>query len=152
MILLVDSREQLPFDFGRWEVQVQTEALPCGDYSLPGFQDRAAIERKGLDDLIACLMGDNRDRFEKELNRARRFELFCVVVEASLEDVSRGNYRSQMKPHAALQSVVALYVRYNTPFLFCGSRAGAEYMAYSLLSKYIYEIEKRYKLAQGATA
>jgi len=69
-----------------------------GDYSLPGFEDRAAIERKSLNDLIGCLMGSNRQRFERELARGRHYDLFAVVVEASLADVSQGRYRSDMKP------------------------------------------------------
>ncbi len=150
MILLVDSREQAPFTFERWpDLQIQTAALPAGDYSLPGFEDRAAVERKELNDLVSCFMGDNRTRFEKELARARRYELFTVVIEAGLEDLAKGNYRSNMKPQSALQTVTAFFVRYSIPFLFCGNRRGAEYMTHSLLSKYVYEIEKRYKQAQG---
>lgn len=151
MIIITDTREQLPFTFTKWpDVEIQRAALDAGDYSLAGFEDRAAIERKSLDDLVACLMGDNRDRFERELARARRFELFTVVVEAGLQDVARGYYKSQMKPQAALQSVTALFVRYAVPFMFCGSRDGAEYMTHALLSKYLYEIEKRYKAARRA--
>lgn len=150
MILLVDSREQAPFTFDRWpDLQIQTAALPAGDYSLPGFEDRAAVERKELNDLVSCFMGDNRTRFEKELARARRYELFAVVIEAGLEDLAKANYRSNMKPHAVLQSMTALFVRYGIPFLFCGNRSGAEYMTYSLFSKYLYEIEKRYKQARA---
>lgn len=150
MIILIDTREQLPFTFARWPVEIQAGALPTGDYSLPGFEDRVAVERKGLDDLIACLMGENRTRFEKELARARRYELFAVVVEAGLQDVSQGRYKSRMKPHAALQTVTAFFIRYGAPFMFCGNRAGAEYMTHSLLSKYLYEIRKRCKQAEAA--
>lgn len=151
MIIITDTREQRPFPFTKWpDVQIQRATLDAGDYSLAGFEDRAAVERKSLDDLVACLMGDNRTRFERELARARRYELFVVVVEAGLQDVARGNYKSQMKPQAALQSVTALFVRYGIPFLFCGNRDGAEYMTFSLINKYLYEIEKRYKAAQAA--
>lgn len=151
MIILVDSREQLPFSFSKWpDIQIRVEALPAGDYSLPGFQDRVAVERKELNDLIACLMGDNRARFEKELAKARRYKMFCVVVEAGLQDVAQGRYQSKMNPNAALQLVTALFVRYGVPFMFCGSRAGAEYMTFSLLSKYVYEIQKRFKQVQAA--
>jgi ERCC4-type nuclease len=149
MIIVCDTREQLPFAFDGWEVQVKSAALPAGDYSLVGFEDVVAVERKTLDDLVACFMGKNRDRFKRELSRVRQYELFTVVVEASLQDISRGRYKSQMKPHAALQSLTSFFVRYSVPFMFCGSRDGAEYMTYSLLSKYLYEIEKRFKKAQG---
>lgn len=36
---------------------------------------------------------------------------------------------------------------YALPFLLCGSRAGAEYITHGLLSKYLQEIEERYRQA-----
>jgi DNA excision repair protein ERCC-4 len=68
---LIDSREQAPFTFTGYYVDSETATLPVGDYSLPGFEDRAAIERKSLNDLISCLMSSNRERFEKELAKGR---------------------------------------------------------------------------------
>jgi ERCC4-type nuclease len=121
--------------------------LPCGDYRLPGFEDRAAIERKSLNYLVGCLKVSNRDRFERELVRGGHYELFTVVVEGSLADVSQDRYKSEMKPHSAMQSIIAFQVRYRVPFLWCGSWAGAEYMTYSLPSKYLREIGEQYKLA-----
>jgi DNA excision repair protein ERCC-4 len=150
MKILIDSREQLPFAFAGYEVSPEVAALPVGDYSLPGFTDRAAVERKSIDDLVGCLMGSNRERFERELARGRHYDLFAVVVEASLADVSNGRYRSEMKAKAALQSIIAFQVRYRTPFIWAGNRAGAEYMTYSLLSKYLREIGERFKMATKA--
>jgi ERCC4-type nuclease len=147
MKILIDTREQTPFTFKGYDVAPETATLPVGDYSLPGFTDRVAVERKELNDLISCLMNGNRERFEKELARGRHYELFTVVVEASLLDVSQGRYRSEMKPQAALQSIITFQVRYQTSFVWAGNRAGAEYMTYSLLAKYLREIGERYKLA-----
>ena len=147
MKILIDSREQLPFSFAGYEVSLEVAALPTGDYSLPGFQDRVAVERKAIDDLVGCLMGSNRERFERELARGRHYDLFAVVVEASLADVSQGRYRSEMKAKAALQSIIAFQVRYRAPFIWAGNRTGAEYVTYSLLAKYLREIEERYKEA-----
>ena len=148
MRILTDTREQAPFTFKDYEVEPETATLPVGDYSLPGFTDRVAIERKELNDLISCLMNGNRERFEKELARGRAYDLFCVVVEAPLSDVSQGRYRSEMKPQAALQSIITFQVRYRIPFVWAGSREGAEYMTYSFLAKFLREIGERYKLAE----
>jgi DNA excision repair protein ERCC-4 len=150
MKILVDSREQAPFLFRGYDVTLETAALPVGDYSLPGFTDRVAIERKELNDLISCLLNGNRDRFERELARARHYDLFAVVVEAPLSAVSQGRYRSEMKAHAALQSLLAFQVRYRTPFIWAGNRAGAEYMTYGLLAKYLREMGERFKQATKA--
>ena len=89
MTIIVDTREQAPYGFDKYEVVTEPAALPVGDHSLPGFEDRAAIERKELGDLIGCLMGKGRDRFERELARARHYELFAVVCECSWQDVSQ---------------------------------------------------------------
>jgi DNA excision repair protein ERCC-4 len=145
--ILIDTREQAPYSFVDYEARTEPAALPVGDYSIPGFVDRVAIERKSLGDLMGCLMGGNRDRFERELAKARHYDLFAVVVEASLDDVRRGKYRSEMKPHAAMQSLCAFQVRYRVAFVWAGDRRGAEYVTYSLLAKYLREIEERYKQA-----
>jgi DNA excision repair protein ERCC-4 len=150
MKILIDTREKLPFTFARYEVATDTASLPVGDYSLPGFEDYIAIERKSLDDLISCLMGENRKRFERELQRATAFDVFAIVVEANWTDVSRGHYRSQMKSQSALQSIITFQVRYRVPFVWAGNRDGAEYTTYWMLQKYLYEIEKRYQMAVSA--
>jgi DNA excision repair protein ERCC-4 len=118
-----------------------------GDYSLPGFEDRVSIERKSLDDLVGCLMGSNRERFERELVKARYYDLFSVVVEAPLSSVSNGRYRSEMKAQSAMQSIIAFQVRYRLSIVWAGNRAGAEYVTYWLLSKYLREIDERCKRA-----
>ena len=146
MIILTDTREQKPYSFTTYQTTTAAAALSCGDYSLKGFQDRVAVERKSLADLIGCLTGKDRTRFEKELARAGSYERFAVVVEASLQDISGRRYRSAMEPHAVLQSVTAFYIRYGIPFLFCGDRGGAEYLTHSILQKFAYEIEKRFNL------
>ena len=150
MKILTDTREQRPYRFENYRVESEPAALNCGDYSLKGFQDRVAVERKSLADLIGCLTGSDRTRFEKELARAGSYERFVVVVEASLQDVSGKRYRSAMEPHAVLQSVTAFYIRYGIPFLFCGSREAAEYMTFSIIQKYHYEIQKRFKILSKA--
>ena len=152
MRIIADTREQHPFPFARYEAEVERAALPTADYSLPGFEDRVGIERKELGDLIGCLMGANRERFKRELRRLSSYELKAVVVEASMRDVADGLYRSEMKPHAVLQSVFAFQVRYAVPFLFCGDRAGAEYTTFWLLAKYAREIEERMKKMTKAQA
>lgn len=82
MRIIADTREQRVFSFAKYEAEVERAALPTADYSLPGFEDRVGIERKELGDLVACLMGANRQRFEKELRRLSAYELKAVVVEA----------------------------------------------------------------------
>jgi ERCC4-type nuclease len=83
MKIIVDSREQLPFGFSRYDVETEVKGLPVGDYSIPGFEDKAAVERKSIEDLVGCLKNRGRDRFERVLAKTRPYELFSVVCEAS---------------------------------------------------------------------
>ena len=145
MRVIVDSREQAPFVFVGYDCELLSGALTTGDYSLAGLMDRCAVERKSLDDLMGCLVGEGRERFERELARARSLDAFAVVVEASFQDMAQGRYRSKMKPHAALQSVLAFQVRYGVQFVWAGTRAGAEYAAFHFLRHYLREAQERLK-------
>lgn len=156
MLIVVDSREQCPFPFTheRYEAKTKQGALTVGDYSLAGLEDKVAVERKSLPDLVACL-GRERERFERELMRGAALDAFAVVVEADWLMLARGEYRSQLKPHAACQSVLAFTARYRVPFLFAGTRAAAEYMTWGFLRQYLESARKRWRAiakAQGDDA
>ena len=145
MKIIADTREQAPYSFDRFpDVEVIRAGLESGDYSLAGAENIVAIERKELNDLIGCLT-TGRDRFKRELHRLRPYTLKAVVVEATLQDVARGRYKSQMKPQAALQSVISFQVKYGISFIWAGDRSGGEYMTHGLLSKWAREIQNQYE-------
>lgn len=144
MRLVVDSREQTPFTFAGYDCEVQAGALTVGDYSLFGLTDRVAVERKSLPDLVLCL-GRERERFERELQRAAALSAFMVVVEAPWGDLAAGNYRSQLNPNSARQSVLAFTCRYRIPFMFAGTRAEAERMTFDYLRHYLRSARERLK-------
>jgi len=147
MKIIIDTREQAPFAFEGKECEVVTGTLTTGDYSLVGLEDKVALERKSLSDLVGCLSSSGRERFERELTRARGLYFFGVVIEAGFTELTGEltgkQYRSAMNPHAAAQSILAFQVRYGTPFIWAGSRRAAEYITFSFLSKYLREAQKR---------
>jgi DNA excision repair protein ERCC-4 len=141
MQIVIDTREQVPFCFDRFDCETNRAVLPVGDYSIQGHEGRAAIERKnGIDELVACLSRE-RDRFERELQRATDYSLFAVVVGGRFADLIAGRFRSRMTSKAVLASICAFHVRYGVPFLFAEDRAGAERLIFGLLSKFHREIE-----------
>jgi len=142
MIIKIDSREQKPYQF---ETTSETGTIPIGDYTIAGIEDCVAIERKELNDLIGCLTTD-RERFERELYKGRALDYFALIIEANLSDLVNGNYRSQMEPKAAIQSLLAFSIRYKLPVWFCENRKYGQRVAESLLCKYAKEVEKKYKL------
>jgi DNA excision repair protein ERCC-4 len=134
MVILIDTREQRPFRFDRFECEMHRVALPTGDYSTAGYEAAVAIKRKGsLDELIMCLSKD-RGRFERELQRAVDSVLFAVIIEGRFDNLAAGRYRSRLSSKAAVASLAAFTVRY-CPFLFCGSRAGVELMTFPVTRK-----------------
>lgn len=140
----IDSREKQPYQF---EIPSKVAALDVGDYSILGLEDCIAIERKTVDDLIGCLTSD-RERFEKELYRSRSLDYMALVVEATLSDIVNHNYRSEMQPKAAIQSLLAFSIRYKLPVWFCESRQYGQRVTGSLLLKYCREIEKQFEQIQ----
>ena len=151
MKIIVDTREQLPFLFTDYKCATEKGTLGVGDYSLVGFEDRVSVERKSVDDLVQCLCHD-RERFERELARARALERFVILVECDYQTLALGKYRSQMRPSAVLQSLAAFQVRYGASIWLGGSRKGAEYYCYSFLSKYADEMRKRWERCEKAMA
>jgi len=143
VIIKIDSREQKPYEFENSEVG----PIPVGDYSLVGLENHIAVERKTLDDLIGCLTA-GRDRFERELFKGRSLDYFCLVIECSLSDLANGNYRSQMGPKSAVQSLLAFSIRYRLPVFFCENRKYGQRVTESLLCKYAREIEQKFNLIQ----
>ena len=152
MKIIIDTREQRPFGFTGQLYEgttIEAGALAIGDYSLAGLADRVSVERKSLDDLVACLSRE-RDRFERELQRAAALDAFAIAIEATEADLLSGNYRSKMHPRSAYQSVVAFEARYRIPFHFANDRAGAEYYTHSFLKQYLQGAYKRLVAIQKA--
>jgi ERCC4-type nuclease len=133
--ILCDSREQAPFAFSGYPVEVSVGGLEAGDYSVRGFERRVAVERKTLGDLVGCL-GADRQRFERELARLRGYDCAAVVVESPTLALRQGRYLGRLDAGAAWQSVLAFSMRYRMPFIFCADRADAEAVTFDLLRHY----------------
>lgn len=144
MLIAIDTREQSPYDFAGYDVQTQPGALTAGDYSVPGFFDEIAIERKELSDLLGCLTHD-RDRFMRELDRLRGYRSAAIVVEAPLSRIMAGKYRSHIPPAVALQSLLSIMANYRIPILFADDREAGERYTYDLLRHFLRHEEQRYR-------
>ena len=121
---MVDTREQEPLAFQRLTSVRGT--LTTGDYSVAGLEDLFSIERKSISDLVGCCMGDNRERFERELHRLQGYRFKRLLVVGSEAEILAGQYHSNIKPNAVLASVCAFEVRYDLPVVFVpAAQAGA---------------------------
>ena len=84
--MVVDTREQEPYAFDPARIATVRRSLPAGDYSLDGYEASVAAERKSLEDYVASVVGAWA-RFGRELRALAEYDLACVVVEATLDDV-----------------------------------------------------------------
>ncbi|MDB6064066.1 MAG: hypothetical protein JWR26_274 [Pedosphaera sp.] len=139
-VVVVDTREQLPLVFTR--LQAVRGSLYTGDYSLVGFENSFAIERKSIQDLVGCCVGENRERFERELLRLRGFRFQRLLVVGTRDDVERHGYRSKVTPKAILSTLSAFEVRYDVPVVWCASPEAAAVQVESWIWWYAREAVK----------
>jgi hypothetical protein len=140
MELLVDTREQAtPKAIQRYKtfgVPYSRATLGYGDYTAnfvingkPLYDTSKAItpmcivERKmNLDELAMCFTRD-RDRFEKEFQRAIENKAFIhlIVEDGSYEKILGNKYKSKFNSKAFMASLNAWERRYNIHVHFCSS-------------------------------
>lgn len=137
---MVDTREQDSYG-PLFRTPYVVQGLSEGDYSVIGLENRIAIERKSLPELISSLTHD-RIPFEKELSKAKSYDRFYVVCECTPDDILQHSYRSDAHPHGNLGEHPRFHVRHDTPFLFLHNREIAARAVESLLCKYAREFHK----------
>lgn len=101
--IIVDSREQHPFTFERFPVSVEVGALQTGDYAIKHMEHRYGWERKSLEDLYGSMF-QGRERFAREMHRARGYEYFAVIVEAPYDALFHQLARRKGNPKAFVNS------------------------------------------------
>lgn len=130
--IVVDTREQKPYQFEDYPVTLIDEALETGDYAVegkPGF----TVERKSKSDFLSSITHD-RDRFEREIQRADGWEApLPVVVEAPWLDFTQGNYYPDINPNSVIGTVEKWPEYYNVDFFFRNDRSDAEQFTFEFL-------------------
>ncbi len=144
--ILRDTREQRPWAFDSYSVETRDVTLSTGDYAVPPhcrydpetdtYHPRFAVERKSGHDFLTALTWE-RDRFERELQRAARWTRpFPVVVESSWGTFLRNRgcmaWRD-VHPNQVAGTVAAWTDHYNVAFHFTEPRRRAELCAFLLL-------------------
>ncbi len=139
MIVIIDTREKLPFQFEKNINTVRTK-LEVGDYSLKGYEHRVAIERKSLDDFIGSTIHD-RERFKKNLSHLAGLDHKAIVVEASLKDVFMHRYKSKTHNQAVFGIAAAITGKWQIPVFFWENHAYAQMM----VEKYLRSVWDSYE-------
>ena len=129
IVAIVDSREQLPYDLA--PMQQETGRLHVGDYSVKKMESVIAVERKSLQDFVACC-GRERQRFQRELDALRGWPVSAVVVEASWETIESGQWRSKIKPESVMGSI-ASWIAQGHRIILGGDRKTSQRIVRSIL-------------------
>lgn len=142
---LIDSREQLPFDFFAISERLSQTAkkpislkskigtLTTGDYSIEGLENHICIERKAPDDLLGCI-GNGRERFERELKRMLSYPARCIVVECPYSALEAGIFRSKISPSAITGSIIG-WMELGIPFFFASDALSAGIFATRFMTR-----------------
>lgn len=157
MIFVCDTREKRPWAAPKHRMMVR-RTLPFGDYALLGREDRACVERKGLDDLVGSLFGDWR-RFSARLLEFASLDLACIVAECTEEDIRERKYRpsehstrrvgkavaftrklDKLEPATVLSACARVYAEFGVPVFLAGSPTRAAAFAFAVLTHW-YERE-----------
>ncbi|WP_437938955.1 ERCC4 domain-containing protein [Sorangium sp. So ce341] len=88
-----------------------------------------------LEDFVTSTI-NARARFVRELRALAGYDLGCVVVEASLEDILARRYRSGAHPSAVVGAALSIIVDHGVPVFFCGDRQIACRFVEDLLRRY----------------
>jgi len=104
----------------------QVSCLDAADYSLLGYEDQIRIERKaGFQELFGNMCpAENKDRFEREMEKLREIPFKYLIVETNLNRDSWGMSIPQMYrgPNAGkvFEWLIQLQQEYNITPLFTG--------------------------------
>jgi ERCC4-type nuclease len=108
-VLLVDTREQVPLDFSRfqgWFAGMERKALELGDYSIAGMEEICIVERKELPDLVHFCTTDRRI-FTNRLRRMVQCPHRLLLITSSLSQI-KSPYSHGGSPNRITQSLIAM--------------------------------------------
>ena len=137
-VLLVDTREQYPFDFSRftaWFAGCERKALQLGDYSIAGLEDICVVERKDLSDLVHSFTV-KRSVFVRRLRLMSQYPHRLLIVDAALSQVKSRYPNSGADPNRITQSLVAAMAGLGVPFLCTETHELGE----EIVASYLYQV------------
>lgn len=146
--ICVDSREQTPWAFKAvdWCGGSTVGKLDTGDYSLAGFEDKFAVERKASTSEIANNIFESR--FPDVLGRLNEVKHSFVVCEFTWDDIMRFPQGSgiphsrwgyiKVTPDIIQKSLTNYFLKYsNIHWLFFNGREAAQAYTRQLFKRVI---------------
>jgi ERCC4-type nuclease len=142
--IIIDTREQIPWEFGFHDTAKQK--LDTGDYSILGFENIIAIERKKSVSEFATNLSESR--FKDVLERLSKIKHPYMVFEFSLDEVynfpvgsdipKRMWDKLKISGNYIIKRLIEIQLQYNIQVMFCDDPSNAEKFSVSLMKR-IYE-------------
>lgn len=149
--IVVDTREQKPWQFST-QAKINHK-LDTGDYSIEGYQNLLAIERKR--NVAEFANNITEKRFIDVIDRLSKIKHSYILFEFDMEDVMRYPIGSdipkrlwdkiRISPSYILKHIIDLQVDHNIKILFCGDSENAEKVALSIMRK-VYKKEQSHEI------
>lgn len=138
--IIVDGREQkkVAYEFDEFPVDTVRKNLDTldseGDYTVKGYEDKFAVERKALNDLATCCGAKREDHFEPQVQRGSKLlDEYAIVIEAPRWKAEQGMYYSNIHPNSVTGTVEKWPHKYNVEFYWNEDEHFAEVKTYQLL-------------------
>ena len=146
--IIIDDREKRPWTLDYPGFTTERARLKVGDYSIKGYEDRVAIEKKsGLKELLIDLSRKNRPRFKRFLVKLAAYEIKCLVIEKdSLDDMNQilaAMPLTHLTPETVTYWIAKIIIDYGIPVLLIGGkRQRKDLMLYHLFKAAVEKIKK----------
>lgn len=121
--IIQDTREQKPWSFDHITKRVKAQDTPVlitvelakldsGDYSIKGFEDQIAIERKSAADLVSTIFY-RRKQFMAELERLQQMQWSGIIVESEWSTTAKYcAAKTQASVNSLKSSVLSWQIKY----------------------------------------
>lgn len=148
MLIIKDTQEKDGWDFSTYEnVEISNDSLPAGDYTLaicemPNFDESVIIERKQNCRELLGNLGQNFERFTRELEQLQKFKHKQIVVcgPNNFEYlVSRGY--TKLNLNFIYRQLAFIYTHYGVSTIFFPNKDEAENYVYRLFTRIIKKLE-----------
>jgi len=133
LVLVIDTRESAPYKFTGENVVFKK--LDAGDYSVKGYENEIAIERKTHPDFFGSIT-HSRERFERELEKLSTYKVKALVIETDFSVLSRGVYVfSKVNPESVIGTIVKIITDYGIPVETVPNRQVGENLTLRILKR-----------------
>ena len=150
--IIIDTREQIPWEFGYHNTAKQK--LDTGDYSMVGFENILAIERKKSVSELATNLSESR--FKDVLERLSKIKHPYMVFEFDMDEVYTFPVGSdipkklwdklRISGNYIVKRLIEIQLQYNIQIIFCGDANNAERFTVSLMKRIYDQYNKQTNL------